>query len=71
MKHLCFNKYVLFFHPDYTVGIGISLTETEITDSAAYQAGRGLYRRLGLTPDPEDLIPFTHINITHYKCICK
>ena len=37
-----------------------------VTGSAAHRAGRGLYRRLGLAPDPEDLIPFTSINITLY-----
>ena len=31
------------------------------------EAVRGLYRRLGLTPDPEDFIPFTCTNITLYK----
>ena len=35
-----------------------------VTGSAAHHAGRGLYRRLGLAPDPEDLIPFTLSNIT-------
>jgi hypothetical protein len=38
---------IIFFHPDFTVGIGI----TPIQPVKA----RGLYRRLGISPDPEDL----------------
>ena len=40
----------LFSHPDYTVGLGISPSRP-LED----QAVRGLYRRLGITPCPEEL----------------
>ena len=57
----------LFSHPDYTVGTGILSFNGKVTGSAAVKAVRGLYRRLGIAPDPEDFIPFTYINITLYK----
>jgi hypothetical protein len=44
-----------FSHPDFTVGTGILCKK--VTGSAAC-AGRGLYRRLGLTPYPEEFILF-------------
>lgn len=35
------------------------------------KAGRGLYRRLGISPDPEDIIPFTNdtipLSINYFK----
>ena len=37
----------IFFHPDYTVGTGI-------TPVHAALAARGLYRRWGISPRPED-----------------
>jgi hypothetical protein len=40
------NKNI-FFHPDFTVGIGIAPIQPV--------KARGLYRRLGISPDPEDL----------------
>ncbi len=40
----------LFSHPDYTVGLGISPSRP-LED----QAVRGLYRRLGIAPCPEEL----------------
>ena len=38
-----------FFHPDYTVGFGISPNQR----TAQKQCGRGLYRRWGISPRPE------------------
>ena len=34
-------------------------------------AGRGLYRRLGLSPDPEDFIPYFDNTIPLYGAVCK
>ena len=59
----------LFSHPDYTVGTGILSKESH--RFGCCKAVRGLYRRLGLTPDPEDFIPFTCINITLYIQDCN
>ncbi len=42
------NK-IVFSHPDYTVGFGI-------TPNQPHAAGRGLYRREGITPCPEEPI---------------
>ena len=39
--------YLFFFHPDYTVGFGISPNQL-------LSAGRGLYRRWGISPRPEE-----------------
>jgi hypothetical protein len=41
--------YNIFFHPDYTVGPGI-------TPGQLRKAARGLYRRSGIAPCPEDII---------------
>ena len=38
----------LFFHPDYTVGFGIAPNHAP--------CARGLYRRSGITPCPEDIV---------------
>jgi len=37
---------MIFFHPDYTVGFGISPNQRI--------CARGLYRRWGITPRPEE-----------------
>ncbi len=42
------NK-IVFSHPDYTVGFGIAPNQP-------HAAGRGLYRREGITPCPEEPI---------------
>jgi hypothetical protein len=39
----------IFFHPDYTVGTGISPVQ-----SVPKTQSRGLYRRSGVTPRPEN-----------------
>ena len=41
------NCTIIFFHPDCTVGTGI-------TPVHAALAARGLYRRWGISPRPED-----------------
>jgi len=46
-KALAAIVFVLF-HPDYTVGPGIT------PDHAIKQTARGLYRRWGLAPRPEN-----------------
>jgi len=38
----------LFFHPDYTVGFGIAPNHAP--------CARGLYRRSGIAPCPEDIV---------------
>jgi len=38
----------IFFHPDYTVGTGISPVPANVL------LARGLYRRSGISPCPED-----------------
>ena len=40
--------FTLFFHPDYTVGTGISPVPANVL------LARGLYRRSGISPCPED-----------------
>jgi hypothetical protein len=39
----------IFFHPDFTVGTGV-------TPVRLHTAGRGLYRQWGIAPRPEDLL---------------
>ena len=39
----------IFFHPDYTVGPGVS------PGQRAFRPGRGLYRQWGIAPRPEDI----------------
>jgi len=48
-----FTKFI-FFHPDFTVGPGIT---------PDLHTARGLYRRSGISPCPEDLIYFYAGNI--------
>ena len=51
----CMQKYSSSFsHPDYTVGSGIT------PDQPPWEimTGRGLYRRWGITPRPEELMKF-------------
>lgn len=51
--YVCTINIAQFFsHPDFTVGSGISPDQLPNR-----LAGRGLYRRLGITPDPEEF-PF-------------
>lgn len=38
-----------FFHPDYTVAIGVA---------PIHAVARGVYHRLGITPDPEVLFNY-------------
>lgn len=38
---------------------------------SAAEAGRGLYRRLGISPSPEESILSTKVIITRYKCDFK
>lgn len=45
----------LFSHPDFTVGTGILFSQESPVQPP--KAGRGLYRRLGIKPYPEDF-PF-------------
>ena len=40
----------IFFHPDYTVGPGVSPGQQTWNRS-----GRGLYRQWGIAPRPEDI----------------
>ena len=40
----------IFFHPDYTVGTGIEPVQRG--------CARGLYRRWGIAPRPEDTVQF-------------
>ena len=52
----CALKIAQFFsHPDYTVGTGIH--DLRVTGSFT-KGGRGLYRRWGLAPRPEELSCF-------------
>jgi hypothetical protein len=52
----CALKIAQFFsHPDYTVGTGIH--DLRVTGSFT-NGGRGLYRRWGLAPRPEELSCF-------------
>ena len=48
----------IFFHPDFTVGTGI-------TPVPAAHAARGLYRRSGISPCPED----TYSLLSQYSII--
>jgi len=48
---------LLFFHPDYTVGFGIS-------PNPAF--ARGLYRRSGVSPCPEEVLCFYDTIIHHW-----
>ena len=41
-----------FFHPDYTVGIGVAPIQR--------LRARGLYRRWGISPRPEDTVQFSY-----------
>ena len=58
----------IFFHPDFTVGTGI-------TPVPAAHAARGLYRRSGISPCPEDnnviarIAPFDNREIKYYTCL--
>jgi hypothetical protein len=61
---------MLFFsHPDFTVGFGI--TPNQPNDYHVFyplhvcQSGRGLYRRSGITPCPEEFFLFNFV----YKVI--
>lgn len=51
----------LFSHPDCTVGSGISPDQPVLKITP----GRGLYRRLGLSPDPEEFLFSTVFIICH------
>ncbi|AGH39118.1 hypothetical protein F542_4170 [Bibersteinia trehalosi USDA-ARS-USMARC-188] len=42
------HTFLLFSYPDYTVGFGIS------PNPATFFVARGLYRRSGISPCPED-----------------
>lgn len=42
---------LIFFHPDYTVGPGVSPGQR-----MPMASGRGLYRQWGLAPRPEDKV---------------
>lgn len=44
----CFTH--IFFHPDYTVGFGVSPNQR-----TQKELGRGLYRQWGISPRPEDI----------------
>ena len=48
LRHRRFYLRFLFFHPDYTVGFGIAPNHAP--------CARGLYRRSGITPCPEDIV---------------
>ena len=50
----------IFFHPDYTVGFGI-------TPNRAFYA-RGLYRQSGISPCPEDT--FIQLFVLNYNISC-
>ena len=45
----------IFFHPDYTVGIGISPIQRQSARGLSDCAVRHAHRRWGITPRPEDL----------------
>jgi hypothetical protein len=46
------KQVYIFFHPDYTVGTGVSPVQFGPLGAQS----RGLYRRSGITPRPENLI---------------
>lgn len=48
LRHRRFYLRFLFFHPDYTVGFGIAPNHAP--------CARGLYRRSGISPCPEDFL---------------
>ena len=68
------RKYVQlrrFFHPDYTVGMGVSPIH-------AADAARGLYRQGGFAPRPEtdsvgraDILFTYRVQYTGFVCSCQ
>ena len=60
----------LIEHGCYTNITGVSVPEFSLTPKShrfsRLKAGRGLYRRLGFSPDPEDLLLFPSTNIPLY-----
>ncbi len=46
------NHCVFFSHPDFTVGFGITPNQSSMTYIASWS--RGLYRRSGISPCPEE-----------------
>ena len=57
----------IFFHPDCTVGSGIT------PDQRLH--ARGLYRRWGFTPRPEDTVQFSYsiarwLKLVKMKALC-
>lgn len=50
------SAYAIFFHLDYTIGPGVA-------PGPPHNAGRGLYRRSGITPCPEDKPLFNFDNV--------
>ena len=56
--YLLFLSYNFFSHPDYTVGFGISPNQL-------LSAGRGLYRRWGISPPPRRTIFICSITEYH------
>ena len=77
LSHLSIYFRLFFFHPDYTVGSGLSCL-SESPDQRI--RARGLYRRSGLSasnyirfrsPCPEDLFAFSEHIIAHTFFLCN
>ena len=60
------NCTIIFFHPDCTVGIGIAPIH-----ALAQASARGLYRRSGISPCPEDIFSVVGYTITPCGGFCK
>lgn len=75
----CISKTCFFFsHPDFTVGFGITPNQPNDYHVAYYlhvcHSGRGLYRRSGITPCPEEFpysIFYLHLYFTTYHRKCQ
>ena len=59
-------RITIFFYPDYTVGFGLSPNPDLNLCQVLRSHARGLYRRSGISPRPEDFIQFIKFSI--YIC---
>lgn len=56
------KSYSFFFsHPDFTVGFGIAPNQLLLA--------RGLYRRSGITPCPEELYLLSYVYVSYYNAL--